>query len=977
MSRLCISFLGTFQVTLDQQPITHFRSANNQGLLAYLALQNESPLSRELLAANFWPEESEQNARNNLRQALYQLRKLLRDLDEPAQPYLLVTRKTVQFNPESEYKLDVQQFLQAVDGGDLATAVSLYHGDLLPGFTCDSLEFEDWLRQERETLHNLALEAMLEVTRDYLGNGRYTQAQTIARQQLSLEPWREQAHRQLMQGYALAGDRGSALIQFELCQKTLWDELAIDPAQETVALFEEIKTGQFGSTAAAETSRPPVKVRHNLPASTTQLIGRELEMSQISQLLSQDGQRLVSIVGPGGMGKTRLAQAVGAELLDHFRDGVYFIDLAPLAHPEEIGQAVAAALDFQVPDKGQPFLPQLLKAIGRQNLLLILDNFEHLLAGAARVNDLLQAGPEVAVLATSRQRLNLASESRYELGGLDFPDWLTPEDALDYTAVQLFVENGRRLQATFTLTDGNVAAVARICQLVQGMPLGLLLAASWLELLSPAEIAAEIENSLDFLAAELADLPSRQRSMQAVFDYSWQMLTPAEQTVLAKLSVFRGGFTREAAEQVTGANLRILLALVNKSLLQRQVENGRFTMHELLRQFTAAQRPQAEADKDALAHCCYFARLSWAHWWPINHLREMAIQHAADRDNLYRAWEYALNCGLARELADLAPGLMAFHTRQGLPSSHRALQAVQTLRQLGLAETNNEILWLQLVAQEMREGLDDVAQIREQTERLIPLIEKKSSPELRFQLCMSMSSILDFREDKDSLAWLTKAYDLALEMGDEILIKRAEAVQLFVRIDFGLQDEATAVHLQELLLFFEPHYFRSNIFYVVLFYLQRVSLAEAAYEQAIYYGKQCLNIARHWQDLWSISISLYILAETYLLMGLADEAKAQYADALEWHLAIGRVWQTLGSLYSMVTTAPELIGGKETAVSIISMIYHHNEVATFHKQAIDEALPLFKVELEAELFAAAWEKGKGLDLAAAVSQVRSALAPRG
>ncbi|MBK8902913.1 MAG: AAA family ATPase [Anaerolineaceae bacterium] len=976
MSRLNISLLGTFHLTLVQQPVTHFRSANNQGLLVYLVLHNNRPVAREVLSTLFWPEESDANARNNLRQSLYQLRKLLGDLDEPVQPALLVTRQAVQFNPECDCSVDVANFLQAVDKGDLAAAVSLYPGDLLPGFTCDSLEFEAWLRQERETLHNLALETMLEVTRDYLRHGRYAQAQTVARQQLSLEPWHEQAHRQLMQAYALAGDRSRALAQYDLCREVLAEELGIEPAVETTSLYDDIKAGRLGAAAAAEMP-PPLKTRHNLPAATTPLIGRELECAQVSQQFTEAKQRLVTIVGPGGMGKTRLATAVGAQLLDQFRDGVYFIDLAPLAHPEEIGQAVAAALDFQVPDKNQPLFPQLLEALGRQNVLLILDNFEHLLDGVGRVNELLQAGPEVAVLATSRQRLNLASESRYELGGLDFPDWLTLEDALHYTAVQLFVENGRRVQPQFALNQSNVTDVVRLCQLVQGMPLGLVLAASWLELLTPAEIAAEIENSLDFLAAELADLPSRQRSMRAVFDYSWQMLAPAEQSVLARLSVFRGGFTREAAEQVAGANLRVLLALVNKSLLQRGAGNGRFTMHELLRQFAAAQRPQAEADKDALAHCHYFARLSWAHWWPINLLREMAIQHAPDKDNVYRAWEYALNCGLATELVDLAPGLMAFHTRQGLPSSHLALQAVQTLRQRGYAEADSEILWLKLIAQEMREGLDDVAQIREQTERLIPLIEKGSSPQLRFQLCMSMSGILEFREDKESLDWLTKAHSLALEMGDEILIRRADAFRLFTRIDRGLQDETTVGHLRELLSFFESHYFRSNIYYIILYYLQRISRDEAAYEQAIYYGKQSLNIARHWQDLWSISSSLYGLAETYQMMGLADEAKAQYLDALEWHLAIGRNWQTLGLLFTEVLIATEFIGGKATAVSILSMIYHHNEVAIFHKQAIDETVPRFKAEIEAKAFAAAWEKGKTLDLAAAVSQVRSALTTGG
>ncbi|MCA9969327.1 MAG: hypothetical protein KC425_03880, partial [Anaerolineales bacterium] len=315
MSRLTLSVLGTFQAISAEQPITHFRSANNQGLLVYLALQSDRPHARELLAALFWPEEAEANARNNLRQSLYQLRKLLGDLATSAQPYLLVTRQTVQFNPASDFKLDVQQFLQAVDAGDLETAVALYPGDLLPGFPCGSREFEAWLRQMRESLHTLALETMLVAARDCLRHGRYAQAQALARQQLALEPWREQAHRQLMEALVLAGDRANALQQFALCRSVLWEELGIAPAPETAALFADIQAGRIGAVTAAETIRPPLKIRHNLPAFTTELVGRELEIAQIGQLLTQDRQRLVSIVGPGGMGKTRVGVAVGETLL--------------------------------------------------------------------------------------------------------------------------------------------------------------------------------------------------------------------------------------------------------------------------------------------------------------------------------------------------------------------------------------------------------------------------------------------------------------------------------------------------------------------------------------------------------------------------------------------------------------------------------------------------------------------------------------
>ncbi|MCB8984877.1 MAG: AAA family ATPase [Ardenticatenaceae bacterium] len=975
MSRLHISFLGTFQVLLDRRPIVHFRAANNQGLLVYLVLQRTRPAPREQLAALFWPEESEQTARNNLRQSLFQLRQLLGNENESVLPYLLVTRQTVQFNPESDFELDVQKFLRAVDDGDLTTAVSHYQGDLLPGFTCGSLEFEEWLRQERESLHTLALETMLEAARDCLRNGRYLQAQTFARQQLALEPWREPAWRLLMLTLAVSGDRAGALNQFELCQAVLCKELGIEPAPETVTLFEDIKAGRISSAAAAEPIHPPARVKHNLPTFSNELIGRELEVAQVSQLLTHDNQRLVSIVGPGGIGKTRLAIAVGTSLVEQFRDGVFFVDLAPLTQPDEIVPALATVLNYQAPDKNQPLFPQLLSTLKWQQPLLILDNFEHLLPGAEMVNEMLQTCPHLALLVTSRQRLALVEENRYELGGLNFSDRLTPEDALGFTAVRLFLENGRRLQPNFAITESNMADVVRICQLVQGMPLGLLLAAAWLTLLSPAEIAAEIAQSLDFLAADLADLPVRQRSMQAVFEHSWQLLNPAEQTVLAKLSVFRGGFTREAAAQVTGASLRMLLALVNKSLVQRQTADGRFAMHELLRQFAAAKRRVLDTDDATLqAHCGYFAALLRANTWPVDNMFDWARQNLADKDNIQRAWDYALENVLAAELLNLSQWILVYaYLMQGIPSSHLLHRAIHTLRQHGYKETDEVVLGLRLLLGALEYGVVDIGQLKAQSMQLLLEVEKHAYPDLQLILYQALGQLFDETNNSEALDWYAKAYALALEMGDERLIRVVDVHRICIHVNFGLQEETTTRQLEAHRAFFEPQFPRSETFYRILLYLQIVSRNEGAYENAIQYGKQSLHVAQHWRSAWAISSSLVGLADTYTQMGLLAEAKRQHLDGLEWHLAIGQVWQTLGYLYYEAIYHPEMIGGQATAVTLLAMITHHAEANGYHQQLIGEALPEFKARMGEAAFAAAWEEGKVLRFDTAVNRVKLAL----
>lgn len=556
---------------------------------------------------------------------------------------------------------------------------------------------------------------------------------------------------------------------------------------------------------------------------------------------------------------------------------------------------------------------------------------------------------------------------------------------MNYTAVQLFVANGRRAQPDFMLTDENVDAVTRICQLVQGMPLGLLLAATWLELLTPAEIAIEIENSLDFLTTELADLPPRQRSMQAVFEYSWQMMNPTEQAVLAKLSVFRGGFAREAAEAVAGANLRVLLALVNKSLLQREVANGsfgklstqRFTIHELLRQFAAAQRQRLDAKNDALlTHCTYFAEKIKGETHKTRGLYPVQIppKYAADRDNLHRAWEFALQHGLAEQLAALAPAIIVFSFRQGKQASAVPAEAVRALQQKNRASSDEAVLYLQLLAQTSRFGTDDTHFVREGLLTLVPHFENQPYLELRLWLYLWLALLDAPARD----AWFDRAHKMALEMKDELLVNTAEVSRIRWAIGDEAQSEATLTRLQELHAFFEPKLAtpalaNSYAFYTVLASLQNVSTATGAFEQAIDYGKRSLNIAKAWQDLLWISDGFDRLTKTYLAMGLPAQAKLQYLDSLEWHLAIGQVWQTLGLLSGLATQFPDFIGGQGTAVTIHSMIYHHPEVVAFHKQFIERGIPQYEEEMGAEAFVAAWEKGKEMGFDTAVSLVRSAL----
>jgi predicted ATPase/predicted Ser/Thr protein kinase len=372
--------------------------------------------------------------------------------------------------------------------------------------------------------------------------------------------------------------------------------------------------GRFAS--ATPTTPPPGRPapRHNLPLQMTPFLGREAELVEVRRLVDDPAVRLVTVVGLGGMGKTRLAlEAAEAQVAGRrFGEGVWLVRLAPVQTAAGVVPAVAQALGFALRD-GTDSLDQILDHLRDKQMLLFLDNFEHLLAGpeldgrdgARPVTAILEAAPRVKILATSRLRLNVPGEQLFHLAGMDLPDGEMPTDPLQSSVVKLFLQSARRVRPGFELAAGDVRHVAAICRAVGGMPLGVLLAAAWVEMLSPAEIAAEMQRSPDLL-----DSAGREGSIHAVFDYSWGQLTPAEREVFGGLSAFRGGFTREAGQEVTGAGLRELLGLVNKSLLSRAASN-RYELHELLRQYAAEKLDQSgRAESVGRRHLEYYLALA-------------------------------------------------------------------------------------------------------------------------------------------------------------------------------------------------------------------------------------------------------------------------------------------------------------------------------------------------------------------------------
>lgn len=383
-------------------------------------------------------------------------------------------------------------------------------------------------------------------------------------------------------------------------------------------------------------------IANNLPQQLTEFVGRDAELEEAKDLLADT--RLLTILAPGGTGKTRLAIQAAADMIDQYPDGVFFIGLAEMKTAEDIVQTVSESIGVAFSSDDEP-LDQLLKYLANKTQLLVFDNFEHVVESATIVSAILHSAPEVTVVATSRAKLNVSGETVLSLGGLQV-SWTDPDEVLETSGVRLFLDAAKRADASFTLDTNDLESLAQILNLTGGMPLGILLAAAWVDVLPIAEIASEIAKSLDFLETEMGDIPDRHRSIRAVFDYSWELLSPAERDVFTALSVFRGGFSREAADKVADASLRSLATLVNKSLVTPNATKDRYSVHELLRQYADSElmEDQERYQQVHLRHCEFYAEFLEDTQKTLFTSRQPEILEQIERDleNVRGAWRYAV-----------------------------------------------------------------------------------------------------------------------------------------------------------------------------------------------------------------------------------------------------------------------------------------------------------------------------------------------
>ena len=736
MSTLDIFLFGPPRAERAGAPVT-FHRHQTLALLAHLAATDQ-PHSRDALAAFFWPELDESEARAALRRGLYDLGQTI------GKEWLAVDRARVALRPEAGLRVDVWRFCGLVKGvaghghaadplcddclAALTEAAEIFRGDFLAGFSLrGSAEFDDWQSLTAESLRLELAGVLAKLAAGLADRRQYDRALSHARRGLALDPLDEASHRLLMQIYAWAGERAALARQYQQCADVLAAELGIEPAPETTALYNALLHTQPAPRAELAASRaPPLHAVQqpahalspvHLPSDATPFIGREAELRQVARWLADPACRLLTVLGPGGVGKTRLAIQAARSQTNRFAHGVHFVDLAPLSSAALLSTALLHAL--HAPQAaGVELDDYLLDFLHEKQMLLVLDNYEQLLSGPepdrrdgyGLVTKIATTAPQIKLLVTSRSRLNVAQECLAPLEGLATPPHAIPplarepdlthllirerpaEDlgaaaptgrrgraagnavmaALDsYSATALFLACIRRLRPDFQPTAADARAIAHICRLLEGTPLAIELAAAWTRVLPLAEIACDLEQGLSLLTTRLRGAPPRQRSMMATFDHSWRLLAPAERSILRQLSVFRGGFTRAAAQAVAGASLRDLANLADASWL-RLGGSGHYAIHELSRQYCAGKLEEehlAEAgesgDQVRQRHAAYYQSLLVARWEDLFRRQGAIAETTPDVSNLLAAWDWALQRDDLATVWALSNGLGFMADRQG------------------------------------------------------------------------------------------------------------------------------------------------------------------------------------------------------------------------------------------------------------------------------------------------------------------------
>ena len=763
---------------------------------------------------------------------------------------------------------------------------------------------------------------------------------------------------------------------------------------------------------------PPLKTleagMRNLPAPRTSFVGRSSELASIDRMLDEPDCRMLTLVGPGGVGKTRLALEAAARRIDRYQHGVHFVPLVGVPAPDLLAPALAESLQFQV-DSAHSAIPardQLVDYLRERATLLVLDNFEHLLDARDLLIEVIEQAPQVELLTTSRERLQVQSEWVLELDGLGSGNG----HAGDSAAVSLFVDRARQVDSGYTLSDEERPHVERVCRLVNGMPLGIELAAAWASTLPCSDIADEIERNLGFLETTMQDVPERHRSLRAAFDQSWRLLSDDERRVFARFAVFRGSFARDAAAAVAGAGLSELHGLVSKSLVRR-AELGRFELHELLRQY-AAERLAAEPSELAEArehHARFYLGMIAARAEALvgEHMMEARDELRVEVDNVRAAAAWAVTQWSEGDVRALISSLQVFFFAHGWHEGSETFAQLADLLEpspgarLDVGEASDVLLSVRAYQTYLGSALGYDEKLDAIARACLPALrERQLTRELG--VCLLALGTNDCYRDVyvESATNLEEAVDVARSVGDRLTVAASLSWLGFVRLlldDLGGAREAFeechavsaelggplmlgfALSKLGLLADAEGDYAKAidlhleaRVVFAGLgdqggagYTSSRASLSAYClgdYEQAMQHALAGFEGFERANHRWGMTVALCRLGFAAAALGRFDEAREHLRRALE----LAREMQATSLLLHALSGVGVLLareGGERDAAEVLFFSLGHEAMPATYRLVAEPTLDELQAKLDPEELASAREAAAGLDLNELVSEM--------
>jgi len=664
-----VRLLGSFDVRQDGKAIA-ISSRPAQSLFAYLILSAGTSHRREKLAGLLWPDSLEETARDNLRHALWRVRKSLESAS--ATRFLHADDLSIRFEATSEYWLDadkLEKLSESASADELIAVLSAYQGELLPGF------YDEWVVLEREHLYSIFEHHMARLLSILQNEKRWLDILDWGERWIKLGQKPEPAYRALMSAHAAKGDMSKVAGTYERCVKSL-REFGMEPSEQTKELYEDLKSGRDTPKSLSIVTKPGTKeVSSNIPVPLTSFIGRQKELKEIAKLLSSS--RLLTLTGPGGVGKTRLAIQTAHDSIKKFKDGVFWVGLVGLSDENLIPQEIAQSLNVREVSN-EPLIETLKTYLKSKDVLLIIDNCEHLIRASAQyAEQLLAACPKLKILATSIEALGLFNENIWQVPSLPLPEIQRPlslKELQEFASIELFNERAGHAKSGFTLDERNASSVAQICLRLDGIPLAIELAAARIKVLSVDEIAARLDDRFSLLTAGSRTAIPRHQTLRATIDWSYDLLTEPERIFLRRLSVFAGGFSLEAAEAVCSQGMKqsdilaLLGRLVDKSLViveaDSEFSETRYRLLETIRQYALEKLVETgEASVIRDRHLDFYLSLAEKSEPHIFRHESVIWINRLDKelDNIRAAMEWSTNSGKAVAALRIAGSFVYFY----------------------------------------------------------------------------------------------------------------------------------------------------------------------------------------------------------------------------------------------------------------------------------------------------------------------------